>query len=145
MDVAVKQKILLISSWAAGDVSKRREQYMKESPYLKDYEIFHVYAVSRPFQKIDEDSFFASLKKCIDNNQPDLLLVHTGVSFDRYRIKYISVLYKIKNLFPDLKMGVERGKIEDELLNNLELFESSNEVKHLENLFFNVVFYGLTK
>lgn len=135
------KNIILISSWL-DDITKRRQKIMSESPYLKDYKITHVFASQNPYGTVIPDTFYENLKVNLNENATELVLVHTGASFYQHPNEYIEALIRVRKDFPNLKFGVERGRIDDKDLDEIGIFDNVEEVRKIEELFFKVA-YGL--
>ena len=93
------KKIILISSWLDG-ITERRQMIMSQSPYLKDYEIEHIFATQEPYGEIIPEVLYENLRSCIEDEEIELVLVHTGASFHQNSVVFIETLKRVKEDFP---------------------------------------------
>jgi hypothetical protein len=135
------KRVMLISSWY-DDITERRHKIMAESPYLKEFELSNSNAVPRPHALVTVDELFERIQTDIILNKPDIILMHTGASYMTQPEIFMECFKKLKMRYPNIKFGVEHGRVEEEELLSIGIFDNSDEIKTIEDIFFKII-YGL--
>ena len=129
-------------------VTEFRRQRMEQSPYLQDYEIEQCYAVEltgeqrelpTPLmmnqvyeQGFDSDSLLARLEQRIHSFSPDCLAVHVGFVFMSFPEEMLSVLRTTKNKFPRVRIALEPGRLNLDIIPDYHTFlDDSEETREL--------------
>src|SRR5512146_2227971 len=104
-------RILILQS-ARDDTTRRREIHIANSPLLHEHMFDHIYALepvpldethplpARVMQlqetSLDEKTFLARLMERVEEFQPDILLVNSGVAFHHVQDQMLCVLKTLK-------------------------------------------------
>lgn len=85
-------------------------EYLQESPRLKEYE-FDGCGISRWVKqdRLNRDEFRWHLEIKIRSFSPNVLIVHTGMTFGHFPAEVVAALISIKLAFPGIRIGLERG------------------------------------
>jgi hypothetical protein len=123
-------KVLILYSWD-DEISQKRLAAQRSSPYLGGYDFEHSFALKNESDKIEEELIFQRTIDALDSFRPDVLLLHTGAAFHRDPEAFFRIAEKIHDHDHSLRLGIEsRGRWGG------EVFEDSEEMHQLEDLFF---------
>ncbi len=132
-------KVLIVFSWN-DFVSRNRYDIMLESPLLKGFEIFECFAVGSPHVKTTAKKLFAHLKGQVAKKKPEIVLLNAGVAFMENPYVFIEAFQMLKKAYPKLRFGIERQSSLVHFYSGLGLFEESDDMTAIVELFFYTVF-----
>jgi hypothetical protein len=135
------KRVMLISSWY-DEIVEKRHTVMATSPLLKPYFLIHSNASSYPFSKVSVDELYNRISTDINNNHPDIILLHTGAAFCMQPEVFKICFQKLKKEYSKIRFGIEPGNISEEEISSLKIFDNSPEMKNIEDLFFKTI-YGI--
>jgi hypothetical protein len=128
-------RVLVIFSWD-DEISQNRHERMRQDQRLMPYEFHQRFALPSPQTSPNENLLHAMISRAIETVQPDVLLIHTGVAYDRSPEAFAKCLLRIRADYPTLRLGLQRQRGDAALLSRLGIFEESKEMQTIENDFF---------
>ena len=130
-----QMRVLIIYSFD-DDTSKRRYAGLKQTAHLQSYDFHQDFAWPSPDSPQDAEGLFARIRASIDIVKPAVLLTHTGVAYDSSPHAFEVCIRRIKDQYPDLRLGMERRGSKTEALERVPVFEHSDEMATIEADFF---------
>jgi hypothetical protein len=125
-------------------ISEHRWHIISTSPRTTDFDVRQCFALSDENSHTSTEQLTERITASITEHQPEVLLVHTGAAFKRQPEIFISALTQIHETYPPLRLGFEPDPRYLEICLTSGLFEDSEDMRRIEELFFFRVFskYG---
>lgn len=130
--------ILILYSWD-DDVSQRRIELLRSSQITVNLEINQCFAMKGRHDTPEQSFIYNSLKDAVDIYNPSVILLHTGLAFQRDPASFVEAIRKIRTLFSTIKLGIEERPFSLELRES-NLFDRSDFVKNIESIIFRQAF-----
>lgn len=131
-------KILTIESYDE-DATRQLMHTLYKSPEFKDYKIDHFYCQTPHEETFDKEALFQRLKKKINDFEPQIILIHTGVFFFCNQQTFELLLSKIKTQYPGILLGIQNRTFVGQNSKILDSLDETEEIIRLEKLIFKIM------
>jgi hypothetical protein len=97
-----------------------------------DLEEFFIFDGPIPPKQLSVDYLVDRLTRKITQFEPEIVLVHTGLAFDRFPVDVSDVILAVSRLFPHLRIGLEEPHHRDVSQAVRSVLDTSEQLSRLQ-------------